>query len=66
MTVGKDISCLFPDVLKDVQTEDIEQKKLVYLYPESTHTRAGYSHHGLCPRGEDHRLLRGPSAKVLT
>ena len=41
MTVGKDVSALFPDVLKNMQTEDIEQKKLVYLYPVSyTHLRA--------------------------
>ncbi|GAA6008296.1 hypothetical protein JCM11491_004427 [Sporobolomyces phaffii] len=32
MTVGKDVSGLFPDVLKNMQTDDIEQKKLVYLY----------------------------------
>lgn len=32
MTVGKDVSALFPDVLKNMQTEDLEQKKLVYLY----------------------------------
>ncbi|KIK14184.1 hypothetical protein PISMIDRAFT_17476 [Pisolithus microcarpus 441] len=32
MTVGKDVSGLFPDVLKNMQTEDLEQKKLVYLY----------------------------------
>lgn len=32
MTVGKDVSGLFPDVLKNMQTEDIELKKLVYLY----------------------------------
>lgn len=31
-TVGKDVSGLFPDVLKNMQTEDLEQKKLVYLY----------------------------------
>ncbi|KAH9972094.1 hypothetical protein BGW80DRAFT_1316399 [Lactifluus volemus] len=54
MTIGKDVSGLFPDVLKDAQTEDIKQKKLVYFHPESTHPRAGYSYHGLCPRGEDH------------
>ena len=29
MTVGKDVSGLFPDVLKNMQTEDLEQKKLV-------------------------------------
>jgi AP-1 complex subunit beta-1 len=32
MTVGKDVSKLFTDVLKCVETEDIELKKLVYLY----------------------------------
>ncbi|KAJ7583792.1 adaptin N terminal region-domain-containing protein [Mycena floridula] len=32
MTIGKDVSGLFPDVLKNMQTDDIEQKKLVYLY----------------------------------
>lgn len=32
MTVGKDVSALFPDVLKNIATRDLEQKKLVYLY----------------------------------
>ena len=32
MTVGKDVSSLFPDVLKNIATHDIKQKKLVYLY----------------------------------
>lgn len=32
MTVGKDVSALFPDVLKNIATKDLEQKKLVYLY----------------------------------
>lgn len=32
MTVGKDVSPLFPDVLKNIATTDLEQKKLVYLY----------------------------------
>ncbi|CAO3579535.1 unnamed protein product [Absidia cylindrospora] len=32
MTVGKDVSGLFPNVLKNMQTEDLELKKLVYLY----------------------------------
>lgn len=32
MTIGKDVGSLFPDVLKNVHTEDIELKKLVYLY----------------------------------
>ncbi len=32
MTVGKDVSALFPDVVKNMQTDDIELKKLVYLY----------------------------------
>jgi AP-1 complex subunit beta-1 len=32
MTVGKDVSMLFPDVVNCMQTEDLELKKLVYLY----------------------------------
>lgn len=32
MTVGKDVSSLFPDILKNMATNDVEQKKLVYLY----------------------------------
>ncbi|CAI4533947.1 BGP_1a_G0031850.mRNA.1.CDS.1 [Saccharomyces cerevisiae] len=32
MTLGKDVSSLFPDVLKNIATIDVEQKKLVYLY----------------------------------
>lgn len=32
MTVGKDVSALFPDVLKNIATHDLDQKKLVYLY----------------------------------
>lgn len=32
MTLGKDVSSLFPDVLKNIATNDLEQKKLVYLY----------------------------------
>ncbi|KAL9088389.1 MAG: hypothetical protein Q9159_003089 [Coniocarpon cinnabarinum] len=32
MTLGKDVSALFPDVLKNVATGDLDQKKLVYLY----------------------------------
>jgi AP-1 complex subunit beta-1 len=32
MTVGKDVSSLFPDIINCMQTEDIELKKLVYLY----------------------------------
>ncbi|KAL3229015.1 AP-1 complex subunit beta-1 [Nakaseomyces bracarensis] len=32
MTSGKDVSSLFPDVLKNMATNDVEQKKLVYLY----------------------------------
>mmetsp|Transcript_18397 Transcript_18397/g.27547 ORF Transcript_18397/g.27547 Transcript_18397/m.27547 type:complete len:919 (-) Transcript_18397:104-2860(-) len=32
MTVGKDVSALFPDVLKRMTTNDVELKKLVYLY----------------------------------
>lgn len=32
MTVGKDVSMLFPDIVKSVQTNNVELKKLVYLY----------------------------------
>ena len=32
MTIGKDVSSLFPDVVKNMQTEDLELKKLIYLY----------------------------------
>jgi len=32
MTVGTDVSQLFSDVIRNMQTEDLEMKKLVYLY----------------------------------
>jgi len=32
MTVGKDVSTLFPDVVQCMQTPSLELKKLVYLY----------------------------------
>lgn len=32
MTVGKDVGSLFPDVVKCIQTDNLELKKLVYLY----------------------------------
>jgi AP-1 complex subunit beta-1 len=32
MTVGKDVSMLFPDIIKNMENPDIELKKLVYLY----------------------------------
>lgn len=32
MTIGKDVSALFPHVIKSMQTDNIELKKLVYLY----------------------------------
>ena len=32
MTVGKDVSSLFPDVVNCMQTDSLELKKLVYLY----------------------------------
>ncbi|GIQ88692.1 AP complex subunit beta, partial [Kipferlia bialata] len=32
MTVGRDVSPLFTDVLNNIQTKDLELKKLVYLY----------------------------------
>ena len=32
MTVGKDVSSLFPYVVKNMQNDNLELKKLVYLY----------------------------------
>lgn len=32
MTMGKDVSMLFADVVNCMQTENMELKKLVYLY----------------------------------
>ena len=32
MTVGKDVSTLFTDVINCIQTDNLELKKLVYLY----------------------------------
>ena len=32
MTVGKDVSKLFSEVIKSIQTSNIELKKLIYLY----------------------------------
>eukprot|EP00438_Fugacium_kawagutii_P000603 Skav236175 [mRNA] locus=scaffold298:438469:442274:- [translate_table: standard] len=32
MTVGKDVSALFADVVNCIQTDNVELKKLVYLY----------------------------------
>lgn len=32
MTLGRDVESLFPDVLKLIQSDDVELKKLVYLY----------------------------------
>lgn len=32
MTVGKDVSSLFPDMINSMQTNNLEIKKLVYLY----------------------------------
>lgn len=32
MTRGKDVSMLFPDVAKNMETGNLELKKLVYLY----------------------------------
>ena len=32
MTVGKDVSMLFPDITKNLENRDMELKKLVYLY----------------------------------
>ena len=32
MTVGKDVSALFADVVNCIQTDNVELKKLVYLH----------------------------------
>jgi AP-1 complex subunit beta-1 len=32
MTIGKDVSGLFPHMVKCMETQSIEMKKLVYLY----------------------------------
>jgi len=32
MTIGKDVSSLFPDVVKCMRTNNVELKKLIYLY----------------------------------
>ncbi|KAH9984405.1 armadillo-type protein [Russula vinacea] len=67
MTVGTDVSSLFPDVLKNMQTEDIEQKKLVYLYvvdyaktqPDLVILAVNtHPHYALYTRRKDHRPPR--------
>ncbi len=32
MTRGKDVSMLFPDIVKNMETNSMELKKLIYLY----------------------------------
>lgn len=32
MTRGKDVSILFPEIVKNMETPDMELKKLIYLY----------------------------------
>ena len=32
MTRGKDVSMLFMDIIKNMETQDMELKKLIYLY----------------------------------
>ena len=34
MTVGKDVSSLFPDVLKNIATYDLEQKIGLFIFNE--------------------------------
>ena len=47
MTLGKDVSALFPDVLKNIATGDLDQKKLVYLYlMYATNSSLGHSEAG--------------------
>lgn len=32
MTLGKDVSMLFPSIVKNLETSNLELKKLIYLY----------------------------------
>ena len=32
MTLGKDVSILFPNIIKNMETPDLKLKKLIYLY----------------------------------
>ena len=32
MTRGKDVSMLFPDIVKNIECHNLELKKLIYLY----------------------------------
>lgn len=32
MTLGKDVSVLFPLIIKNMETQNMELKKLIYLY----------------------------------
>ena len=32
MTLGKDVSILFPYIIKNIETPNLELKKLIYLY----------------------------------
>lgn len=32
MTRGKDVSMLFPEMIKNMETSNMELKKLIYLY----------------------------------
>ena len=51
MTLGKDVSALFPDVLKNIATGDLDQKKLVYLYLMFVFTPSGSSACSTCCTG---------------
>ncbi|KAI1030394.1 hypothetical protein LB505_004679 [Fusarium chuoi] len=58
MTLGKDVSALFPDVLKNIATGDLDQKKLVYLYlilrrPKSADTSTGNPNNGMHQSGQN-------------
>jgi hypothetical protein len=55
MTLGKDVSALFPDVLKNIATADLDQKKLVYLYLMLVHRVAS---HGLEADGRHQELCQ--------
>ena len=71
MTVGKDVSMLFTDVLNCIQTGNIELKKLVYLYlinyAKSQVGRASNSPAPRVPRAPHAPLLaHSPTAPAAT
>jgi AP-1 complex subunit beta-1 len=69
MTVGKDVGPLFPDVLKNMQAEDLETKKLVYLYLMNyakSHPEIAILAVNTFVKARTHRPIRSPSHCVCT